>query len=73
MPSGRSVVVITTGVILAAAIEIANDFCAVPALLSVTFATNEDCPDALGVPDRAPVDPLRLTPAGKLPLASDQV
>lgn len=73
MPSGRSVVVIATGVILAAAIEIVNDFCAVPALLSVTFATNEDCPEALGVPETAPVDELRLTPAGRDPLATDQV
>ena len=61
---------IVTGVVLAAAVEIVNDFCALAALLSVTLATNEDCPDALGVPERVPVE-LRLTPTGKAPLASD--
>jgi hypothetical protein len=64
--------VIATGDVFAAAMEIENDFCALAALLSVTFATNEDCPDSLGVPDSTPVEGFRLTPAGKAPLASDQ-
>jgi hypothetical protein len=42
-------------------------------LESVTFTVKLEVPDALGVPVIAPLEVLRLSPAGSEPLVSDQV
>jgi hypothetical protein len=42
-------------------------------LESVTFTVKLEVPDALGVPVIAPLEVLRLSPAGREPDVSDQV
>jgi hypothetical protein len=40
---------------------------------SVTVNVREKFPSAVGVPERTPVEPFRLTPAGRLPAVTLQV
>ena len=53
---------------VAAATAILSDLVAVPLLASVTLTVNEDVPDAVGVPEIAPVEAFRVSPAGSEPL-----
>jgi hypothetical protein len=71
VPVGREVVVTESGA------ETVIDRLAVAVLAglleSVTFTVKLEVPDALGVPVIAPLEVLRLSPAGSEPLVSDQV
>jgi hypothetical protein len=40
---------------------------------SVTIAVKSEVPAVVGVPDMAPVDALRVRPAGSVPVEMDQV
>ena len=53
---------------VAAATAMLSDFVAVPLLASVTLTVNEEVPDAVGVPEIAPVEALSVSPAGSEPL-----
>ena len=72
MPGGREVVVMESG-----AVETVIDKLVVAVLAglleSVTFTVKLEVPDALGVPVIAPLEVLRLSPAGREPDVSDQV
>jgi hypothetical protein len=46
---------------------------AVPVAESVTFKVKEAGPEDVGVPVTAPVDGLRMSPAGSVPALTDQV
>lgn len=52
---------------------ILSDWVAVLLLVSVTFAVNEEVPDAVGVPEMTPVEVFRASPAGSEPLLVLQV
>ena len=45
-----------------------SDFVAVLLLASVTFTVNDEVPDAVGVPEIAPVEAFSDRPAGSEPL-----
>ena len=53
---------------VAAATAMLSEWVAVLLLESVTFAVNEDVPDAVGVPEIAPVEEFSVSPAGSEPL-----
>ena len=53
---------------VAAATAILSDLVAVLLFASVTFAVKVDVPDAVGVPEIAPVEALSVNPAGSEPL-----
>ena len=52
----------------ACATAMLSDLVAVLLLASVTLTVNEEVPDAVGVPEIAPVDALSVSPAGSEPL-----
>ena len=53
---------------VAAATAMLSDFVAVLLFASVTLTVNEDVPDAVGVPEIAPVEAFSVSPAGSEPL-----
>ena len=57
---------------VAAATAMLSDCVAVLLLASVTLTVNEDVPDAVGVPEIAPVEAFRVSPAGNEPLLTLQ-
>ena len=56
---------------VAAATAILSDFVAVLLLASVTLTVNGDVPDAVGVPEIAPIEAFSVSPAGSEPLLTD--
>ena len=70
MPAGKEVVVIV-GATCAGLITMLNALVAFPALLAA-LTVKFDVPAVVGVPDIAPVVPLRLKPAGRLPMVISQ-
>lgn len=56
---------------VAAATAMLSDFVAVLLFASVTLTVNEDVPDAVGVPEIAPVEAFSVSPAGSEPLLTD--
>ena len=67
MPPARAEV----GIESACATEILSDFVAVLLFASVTLTLNEDVPDAVAVPEIAPVEAFSVNPAGSEPLLTD--
>jgi hypothetical protein len=45
----------------------------VPPRLSVTFTVNRYTPDVVGIPERTPVNALRVRPFGNVPAETDQL
>ena len=72
VPPGNDVVVIVGGC-GAAAIAILSAFVAELFAASVTFTVNDEVPAVVGVPEIAPVDAVKLKPAGNVPALTLQV
>ena len=56
-----------------AAITSVTALFAIPPAVSVTVIVTGKLPEAVGVPDSTPVLAFRVSPAGRLPLLTDQV
>ena len=68
-------VVMLTGVCAAATVmlNVCVAVCAVGVVESVTFAVKPKVPEAVGVPEIAPVDAFKLKPGGREEAVIDQV
>lgn len=72
VPAGRVALMVNDGEVAATTIERLTDLVCAGLPASVTVAVKLVVPVAVGVPEIRPVAEARLSPAGRLPVVTDQ-